>query len=62
MIDCYWYEEDKDMGATIPYCRLHKLYGRNAFDIHYANRVACEDYISRKDADEIIRQEVRDEK
>lgn len=49
---CYWYDEDKDMGATIPYCRLKGLYGSQEFDEQVGE---CKDFISEYEVDEIVK-------
>ena len=50
---CYWYAEDKDMSATIPYCRYSKdtLYSCPCLE----SNDDCEHYIDSKDVDEYVR-------
>ena len=49
--NCYWYHEYQDMNMTIPYCRE-----LNVDDPHCEND--CEYYISKDDADNVIRKVV----
>ena len=41
--DCYWYEEEHDMGATIPFCKLRK----GLDPIEYEDCAKCEKYHSK---------------
>jgi hypothetical protein len=41
--DCYWYEEEHDMGATIPFCKLRK----GLDPIEYEDCAKCKEYHSK---------------
>lgn len=55
--DCYFYEEEKDMGATVPCCSYYGGYGNCPCE-------NCEKHFSKKDAYKIIRDYIdkKDEK
>ena len=50
--NCFWYDEDKDMGATIPCCVYFHEYG------HCPCSTSCPHYISREDANNLVRKHV----
>lgn len=53
---CYWYREDHDMGATIPYCSKYDSYAEGKYgerprNCHDKN---CESYISKTDVKNLV--------
>lgn len=52
--DCYFYHEEQDMGASIPCCN-YALLGLGQCPCN-----GCKHYISKIDADRIIREKVKD--
>lgn len=50
MTRCYWYHEYRDMNMTVPYCEELKI-----DNPHCENERSCKYYISKDDADKIIR-------
>lgn len=54
---CYWYGEDKDMNATIPYCKRYDSYaegeyGKRQKNCHDKN---CKSYISKTHVKNLVR-------
>ena len=39
--ECYWYDEERDMGASVPYCKKKGTYPLD-------NCEECRDYIDRR--------------
>lgn len=52
--DCYFYEEDNDMGARIPFCTYHGGYGECPCK-------GCDKYISKANARKIIMEHIKNE-
>lgn len=53
MTRCYWYHEYRDMNMTVPYCE--ELRTENP---HCENECSCKYYISKDDADKLIRKAI----
>ena len=58
--DCFWYDEEKDMGATLSFCEFHKQ-GIEPIEPELCYK--CPKYLSSKDARDFIRKKfiVQDE-
>ena len=48
--NCYWYHEYRDMNMTMPYCEELRINNP-----HCENECSCKYYISKYDADKVIR-------
>lgn len=53
---CYWYREDRDMGATIPYCSKYDSYAEGKYGERPRNchDESCESYISKTDVKNLV--------